>query len=191
MDMKNQQKYVEEVAEIITTKILSMKNINKSIIDVNKIKLLAYKAASDLLQIGFICNREYGLFDEFTGEQLSNNCKVGELQIFFDEFIGTKINITRFKDDLSDLDIRLVNNTDDYLIVVIESNLDKVIQIKNPEKELRFQDGKLKVLDHTGMYEFIDIKDIDLEEAVKIFNYDINTHRSDNLLEDKKGNLKK
>ncbi len=64
MNLEEQQKYVEAVAEVIKNKILSMKNINKSVIDVNNINSLAYKSACDLLTINLICYEEFGLFDE-------------------------------------------------------------------------------------------------------------------------------
>lgn len=185
MSLENQQKYVETVAAVIAKKILSMNNINKTDIDVNNINLLVHKAANDLLLIGYICYGEDGLFDEFTAGQLDSNCRVGELQIYFDEYCGTKINIDRFGvDDLSDLDIKLVNKTGDFLIVVIESKLGKTIQIKSSSKELRFQEGTLRILDHNGMHEFIDVKDIKLEKAVELFKTDINSLYSNNLLED-------
>ena len=193
MNLENQQKYVEEVAAIIAEKILSMKNINKDVIDNDSINLLAHKAAEDLLMIGYICHGEFGLFDEFTKEQLNSNVYVGELQAIFKDYCGTQINISRMKlglvDDLSDLQIQLVNNTGEFIIAVIESKSDKTIQIKNSSKELRFQDGRLRLLDleHNVMHEFIDVNDISLEKAMQLFNADINSFTSNSLLEDGNG----
>lgn len=176
MNFEEQQKYIEAVTAVIAKKILSMKNIDKSAINIDNIYSLSYKSAVDLLKISYNCYGENGLFDEFTAEQLNSNCRVGEFQIFFDDFLGIKIDISRYGlSDLSDLNIRATNDTGDYKIVVVESKNDKTIQIKSPSKELIFQEGALKVLDQMGMHEFIDVKDIDIDGAIKLFYTDINT----------------
>ena len=184
MNLEEQKRYIKEVAIVIMKKILLMMNVNKTIVDINNVRMLAKQAAIDLLNIGIICNGEYGLFDEFTSQQLDSNCRVGELQIYFSDFAGTKINVSRFgAEDLSDLSIRLINNSNDYSIVIVVSKSDRTIQIKNSTKELRFQGGSLKISDKSGMYEFVDVRNMNLKTAINLFNTDINTLSSTNLLE--------
>lgn len=158
-------------------------NVNKTIVDINNVRMLAKQAAIDLLNIGIICNGEYGLFDEFTSQQLDSNCRIGELQIYFSDFAGTKINVSRFgSEDLSNLSIKLINNSGGYSFVIVISKSDRIIQIKNSTKELRFQGGSLKISDKSGMYEFVDVRNINLKTAINLFNADINTLSSTNLL---------
>lgn len=82
-----------------------MININKEKIDKNIIASITLKSAIDLSKISYINWEKFGLSDEFTKEELENNCDVGELQITFSDFIGTKININRYgAEDLSDIE---------------------------------------------------------------------------------------
>ena len=79
--------------------------------------------------------------------------------------------------------ILLINNSNDYSIVIVVSKSDRTIQIKNSTKELRFQGGSLKISDKSGMYEFVDVRNMNLKTAINLFNADINTLSSTNLLE--------
>ena len=176
MNLEEQKVYIEQVATLIIKKILSMKNINPEKIDKEHLISVATQAAKDLLTINYKNYGEFALFDEFTAMQLENNCRVGELQAFFDEYVGTKINISRYgKEDLSDLTIKLTNEYEDITTTVIEEKDGKTIQITNGEgKELRFQDKKIRILDKDGMHEFLDTHSISLEQAMDLFQTNIN-----------------
>ena len=190
---EEQMKYIDEISKMIVKKILSMKNINLKLVDEKLINTLALKASIDLLEINYNNLGDFGLFDEFTIEQLDNNCQVGELQIYFDEYLNTKIDISRYGlEDLSDLSIRLVSEYEGIKVVVVESKEEKIIQIKNTlGKELRYQNGNVKIFDGKSMHEFVDIKDIAIGAAIRMFKQDINVLTSRIALESYSSSRKK
>ena len=190
---EEQMKYIDEISKMIVKKILSMKNINLKLVDEKLINTLALKASIDLLEINYNNLGDFGLFDEFTIEQLDNNCQVGELQIYFDEYLNTKIDISRYGlEDLSDLSIRLVSEYEGIKVVVVESKEEKIIQIKNTlGKELRYQNGNVKIYDGKSMHEFVDIKDIAIGAAIRMFKQDINVLTSRIALESYSSSRKK
>lgn len=190
---EEQMKYIDEISKMIVKKILSMKNINLKLVDEKLINTLALKASIDLLEINYNNLGDFGLFDEFTIEQLDNNCQVGELQIYFDEYLNTKIDISRYGlEDLSDLSIRLVSEYEGIKVVVVESKEEKIIQIKNTlGKELRYQNGNVKIFDGKSMHEFVDIKDIEIGAAIRMFKQDINVLTSRIALESSSSSRKK
>lgn len=190
---EEQMKYIDEISKMIVKKILSMKNINLKLVDEKLINTLALKASIDLLEIHYNNLGDFGLFDEFTIEQLDNNCQVGELQIYFDEYLNTKIDISRYGlEDLSDLSIRLVSEYEGIKVVVVESKEEKIIQIKNTlGKELRYQNGNVKIFDGKSMHEFVDIKDIEIGAAIRMFKQDINVLTSRIALESSSSSRKK
>jgi hypothetical protein len=169
MNNLEQEEYIKQVCNVIYNKIIKMKGIDLEKIDNKQIISLVTKVVIDLLVINYSNFKEEGLFDQFSANQLDNNCSVGELQIKFSEFIGTSINISRYgRKDLSDIEIQLINDSKDK-ITVIESFNSKTIQIKNNFKELRFQDNILKFYNKTDLFEFMDINDISLKEAITLF----------------------
>ena len=184
MNLEEQNQYIEQVAIVIIKKILSMKNINPEKIDKNHIISVATQAAKDLLTINYENYGDIALFDEFSPIQLESNCKVGELQVFFNEYIGTKMNISRYNaEDLSDLNISLINENEGIKTVVVEEKQGKTIQIKNNQgKELRFQDGKLRILDQDGMHDFLDVHNISIEQAMNLFQGNINISEIETML---------
>ena len=176
MEFKNQRKYIKEVSEVFVSKILSLDNIYPDKIDKKNIVTLAIRAAKDLLDISYFYFGEDGLFDDYTASQLDINSSTGELQIFFEEYIGTKITVSRFgKEDLTDLEIKLVNDSDDYLIVLTETKKGKFIKIKDREKLLIFENNVLRIYSDNDMKEFTDIKDLDFKKATELMKTDFFT----------------
>ena len=168
-----------KVVRVIFEKIMSLKNVDINKVDKNAILLLAQKAAMDLLIINYTNYEDFGMFDEFTADQLGANCRVGELQVHFDEYLGTKITVSRYGDEsLNDIEIQLVNRDNDVL-AVIETLHDKTYSLREGRREMRFQDGTLKFqADNGNFYNLVDITDIDLSSFIDTFR----SHKIDALV---------
>ena len=168
-----------KVVRVIFEKIMSLKNVDINKVDKDAILLLAQKAAMDLLIINYTNYEDFGMFDEFTADQLGANCRVGELQAHFDEYLGTKIIVSRYgNESLNDIEIQLVNRDNDVL-AVIETLHDKTYSLREGRREMRFQDGTLKFQAENGnFYNLVDITDIDLSSFIDMFR----SHKIDALV---------
>lgn len=168
--MEINQAVFYKVVRVIFEKIMSMQNIDLNKINKEAILLLVQRAALDLLIINYSNYEDFGVFDEFTADQLGANCRVGELQVHFDEFLGTTITVSRYGDEsLDDIEVQLVNRDRDVL-AVIETLHDKTYSLREGRREMRFQDGILKYQSENGdFHELIDIKDINLPSFIEAF----------------------
>lgn len=172
MEKNDQEEYVKQVAEVLITKILEMKNVNKESVDMKALARVAVKAATDLLTLNTSDYGEDGLFDDSTASQINANFKVGELQARIDDYVGVDIIITRYlKEDLSDIDIQLIND-DSYgnRIGVIETADETSYTIKDFKGQvLDYSNEGLKYTDGESKYYFDEAKDISLKKGISLF----------------------
>lgn len=169
--MKINQDAFNNVVRVIVEKILSLDGVDQNKVNKHEILELAKKVALDLQMMNYIDYKEWGLFHEFTASQLANNCRVGELQVYFDEYLGTKVIVTRYGDEeLKDIQVKLINYNQDVLAVV-ETLGDKTYTIRDDfGRELRFQGGTLKFQAEDKTFtEFLNVNDIDLPTFIDCF----------------------
>ena len=171
MNLEGQKKYVLGVADFLLNHILSMKNVNRDMINIEALSKLCFDAACDMLYINYHYYGNDALFDEYSLEQIKDNSRVGEYQAYVDEFILTKISITRFgKSDLSDLQIQLIGETDD-IVVVIHKFDEKIIVVKDGYgHELRYQKGEKSFYDGEKLHTILDEKDFSLKSAFDTYD---------------------
>lgn len=166
--MEQQEEYIKQIAIIIYNKILQIYN---NINDKEKaiISKLSLQSAKDLADISLNNYGEFGLFDEFTAKQISDNCSVGIMQIYFEEYIGTKIVVTKFSDDIEGLQIQLINRDEDTIAIINDKD-SRTICIKNDEgRELRIQTGNLHYFDGNNKHIIYNVKPLSLNEVIKMF----------------------
>lgn len=172
MEKNNQEEYIKQVAEVLITKILEMKNVNKESVAKKAISNVALKAAIDLLTLNVSSFDEDGLFDDYTAETLKSNFQVGELQARCNDFLGVNIIISRYtKEDVSDVSIQLIDD-DSYgnRIGVIETVDETCYSIKDLKgKVLDYSNEGLKYTDGESKYYFNEAKDISLKKALYLF----------------------
>jgi len=167
------EKFINEVSQVLAEQILKLEGL-----DINKINILLLvsicnRAAKDLETI---CMKNYNeRIDKFTAEQLKANIRhSGKLQIIFEEYLGTIINITRYSDDsLDDIEIQLINKDNNYydVISVIERNHNTQISISDRDnrKNLKKDDNGIRYYKDSEEYKFLDLKELSLDQMIELF----------------------
>lgn len=166
MNFEGQKKYILSIAEFLLNHILSMKNVVRDNVNIQALSKLCFESVCDMLYINYHYYGNDALFDDYSLEQIKNNSRAGEYQGFVDEFVATKMSITRFeKTDLSDLQIQLIGETDDIVIVIHKFD-EKIIIVKDGYgHELRYQKGEKTFYDGEKLHTILDNKDFSLKSA--------------------------